>query len=58
MIAWKGFFEMQTDDSGVAIPGTIRNLPAILKSAAVLMLHIIGFVSAAILIFRKKDVLN
>jgi ABC-2 type transport system permease protein len=58
MIAWKGFFEMQTDDSGVAIPGTIRNLPAILKSAAVLMFHIIGFVSAAILIFRKKDVLN
>jgi ABC-2 type transport system permease protein len=49
---------MQTDDSGVAIPGTIRNLPAILKSAAVLMFHIIGFVSAAILIFRKKDVLN
>jgi ABC-2 type transport system permease protein len=58
MIAWKGFFEMQTDDAGVAIPGTIRNLPAILKSASILFFHIAGFVSAAILIFRKKDVLN
>jgi ABC-2 type transport system permease protein len=58
MIAWKGFFEMQTDAAGTAIPGTIRNLPAILKSAGILLFHIIGFVSAAIFIFRKKDVLN
>jgi ABC-2 type transport system permease protein len=58
MIAWKGFFEMKTDEAGIAIPGTIRNLPAILQSAAILCFHIIGFVSTAILIFRKKDVLN
>jgi ABC-2 type transport system permease protein len=58
MIAWKGFFEMKTDEAGAAIPGTIRNLPAILKSATILLLHIIGFVTSSIWIFRKKDLLN
>lgn len=58
MIAWKGFFEMKTDESGVAIPGTIRNLSAIGNSALVLILHIVGFVASAIFIFRKKDILN
>ncbi|MFN9112646.1 MAG: ABC transporter permease, partial [Bacteroidota bacterium] len=58
MIAWKGFFEMQTDDTGSAIPGTIRNVTAIGKSALILFFHIVGFVTSAIFIFRKKDILN
>jgi ABC-2 type transport system permease protein len=58
MIAWKGFFEMQIDEAGVAIPGTIRNVAAIGKSAFILFLHIVGFVTSAIFIFRKKDILN
>jgi ABC-2 type transport system permease protein len=58
MIAWKGFFEMQTDAEGMSLPGTIRNLPAILKSAGVLVAHIVVLVGAAIFVFRKKDILS
>lgn len=58
MIAWKGFFEMKVDESGTAIPGTIRNVYAIGKSALILAGHIIGFVGGAIFIFRRKDLLN
>jgi ABC-2 type transport system permease protein len=58
MIGWKGFFEMKTDADGVSIPGTIRNLPAVLRSAGVLVLHIVIFVGGSIFIFNRKDVLS
>lgn len=58
MIGWKGFFEMKLDADGVSIPGTIRNLPAVLRSAAVLLLHIVLFVGGSIFIFNRKDVLS
>ena len=58
MLGWKGFFEMQTDAEGMALPGTIRNLPAVLKSAAVLLGHVVALVGGAILIFKKKDILS
>lgn len=46
MLGWKGFL----DDP--------INYPGVLKSAGILVLHIIGFVGAAIVIFKKKDVLS
>ncbi|RYZ28782.1 MAG: hypothetical protein EOO10_08395 [Chitinophagaceae bacterium] len=46
MLGWKGFF-----DDPVYYPG-------VLKSAGILLLHILVFVSAAVLIFRRKDVLS
>ncbi len=58
MIAWKGFFEMKLNAEGEAIPGTIRNLPAVLRSAGVLLLHIVILVSASIFVFKRKDVLS
>lgn len=58
MIGWKGFFEMKLDADAVSIPGTIRNLPAVLRSAAVLLLHIVLFVGGSIFIFNRKDVLS
>lgn len=58
MIGWKGFFEMKLDADGVSIPGTIRNLPAVLRSAGVLVLHTFLFVGGAIFIFNRKDVLS
>jgi len=58
MIGWKGFFEMKVDADGVSIPGTIRNLPAVLRSAAILVLHIVLFVGGSIFIFNRKDVLS
>jgi ABC-2 type transport system permease protein len=46
MLNWKGFFDQPVDTAEV------------LKSAGVLLLHIILFVTLAIYIFRKKDVLS
>jgi ABC-2 type transport system permease protein len=58
MLGWKGFFDIRASADGSAEIGSIQNLPAILKSAFILILHIIGFVGAAIVIFRKKDILS
>jgi ABC-2 type transport system permease protein len=56
MVGWKGFFEMKTDAEGMAIPGTIRNLPAITRSFGILLLHILVFYSISLYAFRKKDI--
>ena len=46
MLGWKGFFDNPV------------NYGSIFRSAGVLLLHIVGFVGAAMIIFRKKDVLS
>lgn len=58
MIGWKGFFEMKIDADGAAIPGTIRNIPAITRSFFILLGHIIFFFGASWFVFRKKDIVN
>jgi ABC-2 type transport system permease protein len=58
MLAWKGFFYSKVDAGGTAISGTVENIPAILKSCGVLILYIVGFVSTAIYVFNKKDILS
>lgn len=46
MLNWKGFFDNPVD------------LPEVLKSASILLFHIVLFVSLAVYFFRKKDVLS
>lgn len=46
MLGWKGFF-----DEPVYYPGVFR-------SAGILLAHIVIFVGAAVIIFRKKDILS
>jgi ABC-2 type transport system permease protein len=58
MLAWKGFFYTKIDAGGSSIPGTLENIRAIGKSSGVLILYIFGFVSAAIFVFNKKDILS
>ena len=58
MLGWKGFFDIKASADGSAELGSIQNLPGIMKSALILILHIIGFVGAAVVIFRKKDILS
>ena len=58
MVAWKGFFYLKTDSSGQSIKGSIENLPAIFRSMMVLFAYIVAFVSVAILIFKRKDILS
>jgi ABC-2 type transport system permease protein len=58
MLAWKGFFYSQSDGKGAAIPGSIENLPAILRSLGILLAYIAAFVTTAIVTFSKKDILS
>ena len=46
MMNWKGFFDRPVD------------YPEVLKSAAVLVFHIVLFVSLTIFVFQKKDILS
>lgn len=54
---WKEFFDVQLSDNNVAITGSVLNMKKIFYSVFFLLMHIIGFVSAAIFITRKKDIL-
>ena len=58
MLAWKGFFYSRANNEGQVIRGSIENLPAILRSLAILLTYIILFVTTAILAFNKKDILS
>jgi len=58
MLAWKGFFYSQVNPDGTAVAGSIENLRAIGKSSLVLILYITGFLSAAMYIFNRKDILS
>lgn len=58
MIGWKGFFDVQVNAANEAVVGSLENLPAVLRSAGVLLLHIGLFLTVAIVVFRKKDILS
>jgi ABC-2 type transport system permease protein len=58
MLAWKGFFYSKANSDGQAIRGSVENLPAILRSLGILLSYIVLFVSSAIIVFRKKDILS
>jgi ABC-2 type transport system permease protein len=58
MIGWKEFFDIKVNDANEAIIGSIQNPQKIINSAIILVLHIIGFVAASIVVFKRKDVLS
>ena len=58
MLGWKGFFYIGSTEDGETIKGSIQYLPGIIKSMAALMVYIVALVSAAVFIFRKKDILS
>ena len=58
LISWKEFFDLKVNDANEAIIGSIQNPQRIITSALILLLHIVGFVGAAIFIFNKKDILS
>lgn len=55
---WKEFFDLQVNADNEAIKGSILNIAKIKNSLIVLTLHIILFVSASVLIVKKKDILS
>jgi ABC-2 type transport system permease protein len=58
MVAWKGFFYVKADAEGTTLRGSIENLPAVLRSLAILCIYIVLFTGTAIWVFRKKDILS
>jgi len=58
MLGWKGFFYLKSDAEGISLPGTIENLPAVMKSMSILLAYIFLFTGSAIFIFKRKDILS
>lgn len=58
MLGWKGFFDVQVNAQNEQVIGSVENLPAVLRSAGILVLHIIGFLAATVYLFRRKDILS
>lgn len=58
MIGWKGFFDVKVSMDNQAIIGSVQNLGKVLQAAGVLLMHIVGFLVASIIVFRKKDILS
>jgi ABC-2 type transport system permease protein len=58
MITWKEFFDFKVNDANEAIIGSIQYPDKIIRSATVLLVHIVLFVGAAVWLFRKKDILS
>jgi ABC-2 type transport system permease protein len=46
LVGWKGFFYIGTTDEGIPIKGSIENWASIRNSLGILLLHIVGFVTA------------
>lgn len=55
---WKEFFDMKVTDTNESIIGSVLKPEKIINSILVLLIHIVGFVTAAIVIFKKKDILS
>ncbi len=58
MIGWKGFFDVKVNEDNEAIIGSVQNLGKVLQAAGILLLHVLGFLAASIIVFKKKDVLS
>jgi ABC-2 type transport system permease protein len=58
LVGWKGFFYIATNDDGEPIKGTIENWPAIRNSLYILLAHIFILVGAAVIVFKRKDILS
>lgn len=58
MVTWKEFFDEKVDVNNVAIRGSLQHPERIWNSVLVLSLHIVGFLAASTLVFKKKDVLS
>ncbi len=58
LVGWKGFFYINTTDTGEPIKGSLENWPAIRNSLLILIGHIVVLVSASVYCFKRKDILS
>ena len=57
MLGWKGFFYVKGNE-GVTIQGSIENLPAVIKSALILVGYSVIFLGIAAWHFKRKNILS
>ena len=57
MLGWKGFFYVKGIE-GVTQKGSIANLSAIIKSAAILIVYTVGFLGITFWYFKRKNILS
>jgi len=55
---WKEFFDIKVNANNEAITGSVLNITKIKNSLWVLTMHIILFISASVVIVKKKDILS
>jgi hypothetical protein len=55
---WKEFFDIKVNDGNEAITGSILNIAKIKNSLIVLSAHIVLFVTVAVYITKRKDILS
>ena len=58
MLGWKGFFDVQVGIDNEQVVGSVENLPAVLRSAGILVAHIVLFLAVSVAVFRRKDILS
>ncbi len=58
MVNWKEFFDPKVNADNAVIVGSLHKPERIITSAIVLIFHIIGFVGATMVIFKRKDILS
>jgi ABC-2 type transport system permease protein len=58
LVGWKGFFYINTTEEGIPIKGSLENWPAIRNSLYILLAHIFILLGAAVLVFKRKDILS
>ena len=58
MVNWKEFFDPKVNADNAVILGSLQRPDRIITSALVLIFHIVGFVGATMVIFKRKDILS
>jgi ABC-2 type transport system permease protein len=58
MLGWKGFFDVKVNADNEQIIGSVENLPAVIRSASILAVHIVGFWAASVFCFNRKNILS
>jgi ABC-2 type transport system permease protein len=58
MVAWKELFDLKVDANNETIQGSIEHPERIWRSVIILTVHIVIFVGASLVLFRKKDILT
>jgi ABC-2 type transport system permease protein len=58
MVNWKEFFDPKVNGDNAVIIRSIQHPERIINSALILLLHIVGFVGATMVIFKRKDILS